>query len=414
MKRLAIILIAAALPVLFLLFLLTRSGGIDPSAPRFVPVQTQPPGPFWMVIYSDWGAPVPFNDGKTWIVCTTGSGKGVRCVLYDIDARKSVRELTNGWPALGNRDGTKILVSGAPTRAKLIKERLKAFLNRVWPGRVPLFPTRNVEAFWLMDTRNNSASFIGTIGQVPAATSRWIPSPGFRRGYSEPTGELGVVVCDLEAGVLDRMKLQGYPVGWWDDHTILAWRPTGRIMGEYVLLDVLTHQERLLFGVETVNTVSNQFHLTIGTTGLAAFPQWNGHGYDFYFYGPVAGQSLETSKTFLLKASSASPSLALVSRRFAFGRMGSFDESGARYVFIGEREGAGPGGPVLSAIMLLDLTNNTERVLTQPDDVGACYLPRFYRDSVIYSRNRILRRVDLNGSNNVPLLQDSAPTNSSN
>lgn len=38
-----------------------------------------------------------------------------------------------------------------------------------------------------------------------------------------------------------------------------------------------------------------------------------------------------------------------------------------------------------------------------PDNKGQYAIPRFYGDEVIYYRNRVLWRIGLDGSNNVPV-----------
>jgi hypothetical protein len=116
-------------------------------------------------------------------------------------------------------------------------------------------------------------------------------------------------------------------------------------------------------------------------------------------------------ESFLFKVERSGPALKLVTRKFKFGYLGVFDGADANYVYNGESGPTGLGGN--GSIILRDLSNNTERVLVPQSATTQYALPRFYRDSLIYTRDRVLWRIDLNGSNNVRVLPhtDDGSTN---
>ncbi len=72
------------------------------------------------------------------------------------------------------------------------------------------------------------------------------------------------------------------------------------------------------------------------------------------------------------------------------------------YLYQGESGAPGQGGN--GGVFLRDLKDHTIRTLVEPDNAGQNALARLCEGGVIYSRNGQLWRVDLNGSNNVPLL----------
>jgi hypothetical protein len=103
-----------------------------------------------------------------------------------------------------------------------------------------------------------------------------------------------------------------------------------------------------------------------------------------------------------LKADRAGPALRLVDRDFKFQWGGHFNAAGTLYVYEGESGAPGKGGD--GAVYLRDLASNTNLILVPPDNRGQYSLPRFCGDSVIYWRIKLLRRVDLDGKNDAPLL----------
>lgn len=116
--------------------------------------------------------------------------------------------------------------------------------------------------------------------------------------------------------------------------------------------------------------------------------------------------------TFLLKAerTSPTPTLKLINSEFQFEWGGRLDAQVTHFLYQGESGAPGNGGN--GAVYLRDLADNSVRTLVPPDNKGQYSIPRFYRDEVIYYRNRVLWRIGLDGSSNVPLFSPtSSPSN---
>src|SRR5215813_5655061 len=91
----------------------------DPRAPRFVPMQTQPSGPYRHMDYG-WGELAPVRDGKVWIwtVPATTNAR-IQNFLYDLKYRRVSGELLNASPVFANREQTKLLCEGYGSLAAL-------------------------------------------------------------------------------------------------------------------------------------------------------------------------------------------------------------------------------------------------------------------------------------------------------
>src|SRR5436190_12963004 len=181
MKRVKII-SATALALLLLVLVLAMVHQTSGTAPTFVAGTTASFGSL-TIAYRDPVA--PFDGGMVWV-------KGVRRgrsienpVLYDIDKRVVLGELLNAEPIFFNQDQTKLLCRR--TSASL-KGKLGAFLNKVSGSRFELqWPYYNVETFWVLDLRRGSATRIGQrTGSWRSENKEFIPSPGFRFGFTKP------------------------------------------------------------------------------------------------------------------------------------------------------------------------------------------------------------------------------------
>jgi hypothetical protein len=68
--------------------------------------------------------------------------------------------------------------------------------------------------------------------------------------------------------------------------------------------------------------------------------------------------------------------------------LGRLDITATHYLYNGERGLPGQGGN--GAVLLRNLEDNSITSLVPPDNSGQYSLPRFYRNEVIYFRNRLL------------------------
>jgi hypothetical protein len=387
------------LPIALLLLLalaLLRPPKADPHAPKFVPAASQPTGSFLMERYL--GSYNPFQGGKVWILAAS-TRTNFHYLLYDLDKRIVLGELFKAAPVFANQDQTRLLCYGYRVS---FKDRVVQLLNKISMGRIA---TKPVETYWILDLRNNSAVRVGELSQ---SMGQWWPSPGLRYGFNVPNTDDPIVffLTDLEAGKFERVKFDGRPKGWWDDHSILI----EDSKGNYILLDVVTRKTSTLFSAEAIARNLKELGISHNPTNLCTIFNWNGRDYDLYFTGkPLTGnQALDfdwniyTNRSFLIKADRAGPTLKLLYRDLKFEFAGRLDATATHYLYGGENWAPGAGGN--RSVILRDLANNTERVIVPPDNSGLYSLPRFYGDSVIYSRNRVLWRIDLNGTNATRLL----------
>jgi hypothetical protein len=400
MKRAAIIAGIALVLGLAILFKLPPKP--DPNAPRFVPGQVRSVPASATILY-DWGAPVPFAQGKVWIWAIS-SATNRHFFLYDLDTRQIAGELLNAGPVFCNRDQTKLLCEGHDSLETSVKQKVMAYIERLSGGKIRLPKINRAETFWVLDMRDNSVRRLGELAQFPGTGSTWRPSPGFRYGCNVPSNaEEGSAffLCDLETAVFEKIKLQGDVQGWWDDTRILLRDPTNN----FILFDVATRNTNTLFSSDALADSLRQMDLTTGIGKIRAINNWNGRDYDFYF--ALQSESYRAGESFLLKANHADPSLKLLYRNFKFEHLGRLDASATHYLYNGESGSPGRGGN--GGVFLRDLSDNTSRTLVEPDGSGQYALARFYGDEIIYFRNRLPWRMNLNGSNNVPLFPLQAP-----
>lgn len=401
MKRIKIIL-PIALLLLLVLFLLTRAKTPDSDAPRFVPALTQPIGPFGREGY-DWGDDVPFPGGKTRI-WTLLSSTNHHHFLYDLDKRMVLGELVNASAAFYNQDQSKLLCEGYDSPATSLKEKLFAFLNKISQGKIAILQTNRIETYWILDLKNNSSQRIGKLSQIPGTGSRWKPAPGFRYGYNESTTghqNREFYLCDLEKGVLEKINFTGELQGWWDDHNIVSKDSNG----DFVLFNVLTRQTAPFFSAQAIKKFLTDSGIPTDPAGVTTLFNWNGRDYDVYFSADRKN-GLDTNTTFLIKAERNGPALKLVYRDFRFHWQGWLDASATHYLYSGESGTPGNGGN--GGVFLRDLANDTTRTIVEPDNGGQYGLGRFYSNTVIYWRNGVIWRVDLETTNITRLLPQSA------
>ena len=402
MKRMRVI-----LPVVVCLLLvatvLTGLLGRDPHAPQFVPVQTQPTGPYRAMFYN-WNSGAPVQGGRIWF-WTVPVATNVRSqhFLYDMKSRRVIGELLNGAPLFANSDQTKLLCDGYSASASM-KWKLIRWLEKTSFGKGLSRRLNYDEAFWLLDLKNNSAVRVGKVYQGVGFGSSFIPSPGFRYGYNVPsTVDEGVFfLCDLESNLFTKIKVEGELQGWWDGERILFKDK----LNNFNLFDITTHKTNTVFAATTISRCLRELGLPDESHpgGITAFCHWNGRNNDILF---TEFKEQNWGRSFLLRADREGLSLKLLYRDFQFQWLGRLDGDCTHYLYEGESGQPGRGGN--GGVYLRNLTNDTTLALVEPDNGGQYSLPRFSDDGVIYSRKRLLWRVDLNGSNNAPLLPTRGP-----
>jgi hypothetical protein len=395
MKRFKII-ILVALGFVLILLLLARLSGPDSYAPRFVWGAPQSVGPYLSAQYN-WNQAMPFVDGKVWVFTAT-TRTNFHYYFHDLEHQKILGELLNGDPVFWNSDQTKLLCEGWGSPSASLKSGVAKLLAKISFGKIKL-NTNNVETFFILDLRNNTARRVGEFTQVAGQGSSWHPSPTFRHGYNVPSSAKDgeeFFLCDLETGAFNKIKLKGDLEGWWGDEEIFVKDPASN----FVLYNVTSGKTRTLVSAETMAKFFRDAGVDMKPRTVNAFRVWNGREFDFYLRREHS-MTLFAEPSFLVKVERNGPALKLVDSAFEYHWLAHLDGTGTQYLYDGESGAPGNGGN--GGIYLRDLTNHTTRTLVEPVGPKAGYaIGRFYRDSVIYYHNRQIWRVDLNGSNNVP------------
>src|SRR5580765_4015903 len=393
MKRLRLI-VLVALCLLLIAVIIAGLIGTDPKAPRFVPVKSQPTGPF-RAMYYDWGDWAPVRDGKMWFWTVPMATNGhMQHFLYDFNKRRVVGELLNAVPRFANGDQTKLLCDGFSGSATL-KWKIYRWLEKFPIGRGISQRMNLEEPIWILDLRNNSAVRIGAIS-VPAGSGiDFVASPGIRFGYDRISGWNGGehVLCDLKSQQLRRIKIAGTPLGWWDEQNMLIQDSHTDLN----LLNVSTGATNTLLTQATISNFLQRMNLPNDAAFIAAFCHWNGREYDVLFTNGTGARV-----PFLLKLERVDLSLKVLHREFRLNGREHMDNDCTHVVYDGE--GPQPGKSGNGGVYLKSLTNNTTGTLVEPDNGGQYSLARFYDGGVIYWRKKHLWRIDLDGSNNAPLI----------
>jgi len=209
-------------------------------------------------------------------------------------------------------------------------------------------------------------------------------------------------LCDMKSNLFTRINIGGQLVGWWDEHTLLVHDGTNNL----VLRDVTTRQTEPLLSAEEISKLLQKMGLPsrADDIGRARAPwlssHWNGRAYDFFF---TVAKEENWESQFLVKLDRNNRTLNLVKRDFKSHHLGFFDANATHYIYEGENGAPGRGGN--GAVYICDLSDDSVRTLVPPDNGGQYSLARFCGDGVIYMHKRVLWRVELDGSNNMPLFQ---------
>jgi hypothetical protein len=365
--------------------------------PRFVPMQMAPTNATTWEMYN-WNEVDPCPDGKVWIWATLRSQTNLhRHFLYDLKEKLIVGEMLNGGAITFNQDGSKLLCGSETDPKKFLDRMLFQFLNIVAKLRhtpTPKPPYR-YEAVWALNLRSNTAAQVGILKQFNGSGSTWRPSPSRRFAFNQTSAQSATktfFVFDFETDSLKEMPCAKHPMGWWDDQAVLI-----SDNDDVALCNVLT-------GETTKIVTRADIDSFMQTNSLPSLKKpniiyhWNGAQYEFYL---APDNRYDTNAAPLVEIERSGPSLKMISPSFEFHWLGQWSSDRSLYLYSGESGRWGRGGD--GSVMLRDLRDNSVRALVPADKSGQYSLCRFYDGGVIYSRKRHLWRVDLNGSNNMPL-----------
>jgi hypothetical protein len=385
------LLLAALVPAVLL------TSGEHRKPPKYVPGAPASLAAF-TVNYYDFLAGNPFEGDRLWM--WTMAGTNAHNYLYDLAHRTILGELIAASPVLYDRQNGRVLVMTASEPIRSAGEELENFLMSIsFPHGTPIPGSQRQETFAMLDLVNNTCTKMGEIRQMAGAGSTWDASPDDRYGFTSPTTDMesSFVLCDLASGTFTKIKEAGDPVGWWTEHEILMVNGTN----EFDLFEVGARKRKTFFSPAYVKAFLEHEQLANVATNLRAFPNWNGRGYDLYFTSAESWGGLQHPDSFLLKADKASIALKVVYRSFRFRWGAHLDRAATHYLYPGETGAAGSGGD--GSIYLQNLTNGTTLTLVPPDNLGQYSTPAFYGDEVIFFHNRILWRVQIDGSNKTEL-----------
>jgi hypothetical protein len=364
----------------------------DPNRPRFVPARSLVVRNQFDYVSYEFLTPRPFAGGKMWIA--SAGAAGWHTYLFDLENRALLGELLHARPLFMNGDQTKVVCSERAQADHPFRAIVRSLLARLTGGRIRTRPMDDAETFWLVDLEKDSAVLLGSVPQLRGAGSALFPSPNFDRGYIISTvstgsfGQPGFYICDLPHEKFTEVKLDGWPAGWWDNHTIL-FKGTNN---DFLLYDVAAKTTSTFLNQNQISKAFSEAKLTDKPTTANAFLVWNGRENDV-FLTDTHNRWLATN-SYLFKAERPAGALKLVSRDFKFEWSDHFNSAETLYLYSGRE-----AGQRSSAVLLRDLIAGTNWALV-PDDGGKAFsIPQFYGDSVIYVRSNKLWQVDLSGAN---------------
>ncbi len=335
--------------------------------------------------------PGPFEGGLVWISTFSANPRSTHTYLCDVDQKKILGELTNGWPVFGNRDQSKILLH---THHASSKTALMRLLDRVTGGKFKLASSNREEALAVFDRAANKSRGLGFLYQFPGTGSRWYPSPNLRYGFTRPTANAGreVFLCDLEKADLTKLLIRGEPVGWWNDTAILFKSENQNLE----IYDIVAGRTSVLLAGSEILEFLKQHGLSVDLSNgnVKPFPIWNDGDYQFYFTDTM--KRWEATNGFLTKMEKPSGKLKLIAKDFKFQWSDSFDSTGRYYVYSG-RDAASK--EKVSAVYLRDLQTESTRTLVEDDGSNQHSIPHIHGNGVIFSRSNMLWRVGLFDTN---------------
>jgi hypothetical protein len=316
--------------------------------------------------------------------------------VYDIENRRVLGQVTNGWPEMLFDNPPRLLCSQTtePAGANGSLERLRRLLAKISFGRISYQPPPlPCVTYWVLDLENNAATRLGDIRGTPnfsffaspdghyCFTIR-VPQPPFPNFY----------LLDLQKGLIRNLEMVQWPCDWWDNTHILL-RTTNC---DLVLYDVVQEKVSPLVEFGKMATFLRTNGITDDPTITKPFATWNGRENDFYLTD--THQRWLAEESFLVKLERPDGALKMVSPHFKFEWSDELDPTGHLYIYSGRDVGQASDG-----VFLRDLASGTNRILVEPDTNRYFSIPRFYRDSIIYIRSNALWQISLDGATNTRL-----------
>lgn len=362
---------------------------VQPPKPQFIPGPV-PRGNYPNVHYPFLSAQ-PFSDGLTWI-WTNPATNEVKMWVINVDTGNFLGELKNVDPLAIDARAGQVFCQWLPPPPNPFVE---AFFNRLRQTFGLKLDPATRESYWLLDLNTGKAAFLGHTPD-PQMPSSAVPSPAFSRAYlldiHKPDGT-EVFHFDLVAKKIGRLKLPGWPLGWWSDTDILYKLDAGGLG----VFNAASGASEMVFTADYLESWLKEHAIQLEPQKVAAFPVWNGQSYDFYATDTHAKWLAATS--FLARVDKQEKKLVLLDKEFKFGWSDHLHPSGKFYIYSGRTTGSGS-----SAIFLRTLPGGEDSTLL-PRDPNESYfsLANFSGDSVIFKRSNSLWKINLKGSNTVRL-----------
>jgi len=427
-RLIGILLVLAALGIFLALirFLPVRKTPRNFLAPKYSTVISNPPGSYGMLPCNIESGRFVENN-RVWVepsLLRHELNTQMSEFWYDLDQDRVVGELSNAREIMASPDQSKLLCEPYYYSEPTFEERVSALLNKIAPSKWRIRPSPHATLYILNLTNNslrNIGGFYATNGFVETA---WFASPGCHYCYTVPAAAKAgseLFLCDIEAETLSRIPVSGDPVGWWDDRNVFLKDPASNL----ALFNVVTRKTKILLSAPSISEWLHCHALPSDPSKLMPMASWDGHNYAFYVAGWTnndRGKSLAQRfgdeyrnghhKSFLVKIEREGPRLKLLDADFQFEAFGRFDTSIRHYTYPVLPSGhcvvltsGDPVNPSGGGVVVRNLTDNTTRILVQRETQSPWSGPgQFYGNSILYITNWCLWRIDINGSNNMPLL----------
>jgi len=340
----------------------------------------------------------PFEGGKM-CLGVSFSQTNWQLLIFDIEKRRVLGEVTNGWPVMLFGDPSKLLcyqITTTPWR-KHITRQIFSMLARLFKRRSGSSLFIETQIYWVLELEKNTAKRLGEIPGSPNFTE--VASPDFAycfTGRLRPDGLFDYYLLELRHGSIRKFETTHRVCGWWDNSRILL-ESTNLDLSLY---DVRSKATSPLISSGTLRGFLERNKLAPGTP--RPFFVWNGRENDVYLTD--LHQKWLAAESFLIKLERPDGRLKLLSPSFKFEWSDHLDASGQLYLYSGREQGQGSDG-----VFLRHLDANTNQILVASSTNRDHSIPRFYGNSVIYMRSNAVWRIGLDGSNNVKLFPADVP-----